>query len=300
MDGCTGFKTAAAEAVPGPVAVMDPFHVVAVAGDALDRCRQRVQQDTRGHRGRTGDPLYSIRRGLRTGTELLTGRQRSRLDAVFTDDRHLAVQVSWQIYQRIVAAYRNPDRLAAKTALTKLITTIGRGVPAQLPEVATLGRTLTRRATDVLAYFDRPGHLMGRRRRSTAVSNTFPAPPSVSATSPTTSPDHYSKPAASDHNYTLDSDEPLYSGDHRHGRPRGGNTRASRCCAITGYATWPRLAQSACRGLPIPAAACRTRRRRPRCLPAEKPARRPAIPGPRTYFRIWRAMTMRLIWLVPS
>ena len=86
MDGFTGFKTAAAEVVPDAVAVMDPFHVVALAGDALDRCRQRVQQDTCGHRGRTGDPLYGIRRVLRTGADLLTDRQRARLVAVFADD----------------------------------------------------------------------------------------------------------------------------------------------------------------------------------------------------------------------
>jgi len=42
MDGFTGFKTAAAEEIPDAVAVMDPFHVVALASDALDRCRQRV------------------------------------------------------------------------------------------------------------------------------------------------------------------------------------------------------------------------------------------------------------------
>ena len=157
MDGFAGFKTAAAETVPDAVAVMDPFHVVALAGDAMDRCRQRIQQQTCGHRGRTGDPLYGIRRALRTGTELLTGRQRYRLNAVFADERHVAVQVTWTIYQRIVAAYRNPDRAAAKTSLTKVIKMIGRGVPGQLPELATLGRTLTRRAGDVLAYFDRVG-----------------------------------------------------------------------------------------------------------------------------------------------
>ena len=42
MDGFTGFKTAAADVVPDAVAVMDPFHVAALAGDALDRCRQRI------------------------------------------------------------------------------------------------------------------------------------------------------------------------------------------------------------------------------------------------------------------
>jgi transposase len=135
---------------------MDPFHVVALAGDALDRCRQRVQQRTCGHRGRTGDPLYGIRRVLRTGADLLTDRQRQRLTAVFATDAHVEVEATWGIYQRIVAAYRNPDRAAAKTELTKIISAISTGVPTALTELTTLGRTLKRRAADVLAYFDRP------------------------------------------------------------------------------------------------------------------------------------------------
>jgi transposase len=157
MDGFTGFKTAAAETVPDAVAVMDPFHVVALAGDALDRCRQRVQQQTRGHRGRTGDPLYGVRRVLRTGTELLTDRQRQRLDAVFADEAHVEVEATWGVYQRIVAAYRRPDRRAAKTDLMNIIAAISAAVPAALTELITLGRTLKRRAGDVLAYVDRPG-----------------------------------------------------------------------------------------------------------------------------------------------
>ena len=80
MDGFTGFKTAAAEELPDAVAVMDPFHVVRLAGDALDRCRRRVQQELHGHRGRAGDPLYRARRTLHTGADLLTDRRRERLD----------------------------------------------------------------------------------------------------------------------------------------------------------------------------------------------------------------------------
>lgn len=55
MDGFTGFKTATTEELPAAVAVMDPFHVVRLAGDALDR--RRVQQELHGHRGRKDDPL---------------------------------------------------------------------------------------------------------------------------------------------------------------------------------------------------------------------------------------------------
>jgi hypothetical protein len=46
MDGFTGFKTATAEELPDAVTVMDPFHVVRLAGDALDTCRRRVQQSS--------------------------------------------------------------------------------------------------------------------------------------------------------------------------------------------------------------------------------------------------------------
>jgi transposase len=157
MDGFTGFKTAAAEELPDAVTVMDPFHVAALAGDALDRCRQRIQQQTCGHRGRTGDPLYGARRVLRTGADLLTDKQKRRLAAVLNNDAHVEVEATWLYYQRIVAAYRDPDRVAAKTALADVITELRAGVPKPLTELIRLGRTLARRAADVLAYFDRPG-----------------------------------------------------------------------------------------------------------------------------------------------
>jgi len=156
MDGFTGFKTAAVEQLPDAVEVMDPFHVVQLAGDALDRCRQRVQQETLGHRGRAGDPLYGARRTLHTGLDLLTDKQKTRLDAVFSDDQHAPVEVTWGVYQNLVDAYRNPDRAAGRQAMQRVITAIDREVPAALAELRKLGSTLKRRAGDVLAYFDHP------------------------------------------------------------------------------------------------------------------------------------------------
>jgi len=157
MDGFIGFKTATTEQLPDAVAVMDPFHVVRLAGDALDQCRRRVQQDTCGHRGHAGDPLYASRRTLHTGADLLTDKQKAKLLALFASDRHVQVEVSWNIYQDMIAAYRNPDRAAGRAKMTRLIDTLSTGVPTALSELVTLGRTLKRRAADVLAYFDRPG-----------------------------------------------------------------------------------------------------------------------------------------------
>jgi transposase len=136
---------------------MDPFHVVRLAGDALDRCRRRVQQAVHGHRGRVGDPLYRARRTLHTGADLLTDRQRRRLERLFATDEHVEVEATWAVYQRMIAAYREPDRTTGRAVMTKLIASLSRDVPAALREVITLGRTLKQRAVDILAYFDRPG-----------------------------------------------------------------------------------------------------------------------------------------------
>ena len=157
MDGFTGFKTATAEELPDAVTVMDPFHVVRLAGDALDACRRRVQQDLHGHRGRTGDPLYRARRTLHTGAGLLTDKQHQRLVDLFKRDEHVEVEATWGIYQRMVTAYREPDRPRGKELMTSLIESVSEGVPAALTELRRLGRTLKQRAADVLAYFDRPG-----------------------------------------------------------------------------------------------------------------------------------------------
>ncbi|WP_454777564.1 ISL3 family transposase [Georgenia muralis] len=157
MDGFTGFKTATAEELPDAVTVMDPFHVVRLAGDALDQCRRRVQQHTRGHRGRKGDPLYTARRTLHTGADLLTDRQQDRLSRLFATDAHVEVEATWAIYQRMITAYREPDKSRGRHTMQRLIDSLSHGVPGALTEIVTLGRTLKKRAVDVLAYFDRPG-----------------------------------------------------------------------------------------------------------------------------------------------
>jgi len=157
MDGFTGFKTATTEELPDAVAVMDPFHVIRLAGDALDQCRRRVQQAVHGHRGRTCDPLYRARRTLHTGEDLLTDKQRARLSALFATDEHVEVEATWGIYQAMIAAYREPDRSRGRQLMRTLIDSVSQGVPGALGEVGTLGRTLNKRAADVLAYFDRPG-----------------------------------------------------------------------------------------------------------------------------------------------
>ena len=57
----------------------------------------------------------------------------------------------------MITAYRDPDRTRGRSVMTSLIDSLSRNVPSVLTEVLTLGRTLKKRAADVLAFFERPG-----------------------------------------------------------------------------------------------------------------------------------------------
>ena len=157
MDGFTGFKTAAVQVLPQAVEVMDPFHVVRLAGDALEDCRQRIQRQTLGRRGRRTDPLFNARRTLLTGQDLMTAHQWDRIGRLFTPLGHAPVEATWGVYQQLVAAYRHPDPTQGKKLLASVIRSLSTGVPPGLPEIRRLGSTLKRRAVDILAYFDKIG-----------------------------------------------------------------------------------------------------------------------------------------------
>ena len=58
LDPFQGYKNAIDDQLQDATSVLDAFHIVKLAGDAPGEVRRRVQQDTTGHRGRKGDPLY--------------------------------------------------------------------------------------------------------------------------------------------------------------------------------------------------------------------------------------------------
>ncbi len=76
---------------------------------------------------------------------------------MFEPLEHAEVEATWSIYQRVITAYREPKRKLGKAALQAVIETLKTGIPSELVELRKLGRTLNRRAVDVLAYFDHPG-----------------------------------------------------------------------------------------------------------------------------------------------
>ncbi|QQM67938.1 transposase [Actinomyces weissii] len=156
MDVFTGFKSAVTHVLPEVREVMDPFHVVALAGDKLDQCRRRLQRQTTGHRGRKDDPAYRARRLLHTGAGLLSDKAYRRLEHVFADEPHAAVEATWSVYHKIVSAYRAKASATGEVVMSKVIDTLSSGVPQALEELAEPDPTLNKRRTDILAYFDNP------------------------------------------------------------------------------------------------------------------------------------------------
>ena len=193
-----GPESAADQELPQARAVMDPFHVVSLAASKLDECRRRIQRAIAGRRGRAGDPLYRARRTLHTGAGLLTDTQARRLQALFADERHAAVQAAWGVYQRLIQAYRTEEAGLGKYLMQRLIDSLRQAVPEGLEEIQTLARTLTERASDILAYFDRPrtsnGPTPSHQRTPGAPTRHRPG---ICATSPTTPSAASSTPDAS-------------------------------------------------------------------------------------------------------
>ena len=94
---------------------------------------------------------------LRTRSCLLTPRQQHQLADLFASDCHVALEVTWSVYQNIIDAYRDPNKVRGKALMQAEINTLtSTRVPRGLTELMTLGRTLKRRAGDILAYFDHP------------------------------------------------------------------------------------------------------------------------------------------------
>ena len=94
---------------------------------------------------------------LRTRSCLLTPRQQHQLLNLFSGEEHVALEVTWSAYQNIIDAYRDPNKVRGKALVQAEINTLtSTRVPRSLTELMTLGRTLKRRAGDILAYFDHP------------------------------------------------------------------------------------------------------------------------------------------------
>lgn len=132
--------------------VLDHFHVIRLANQAIDDVRRRVQQSVLGHRGRKGDPLYSVRKILLVASERLTERGLERLLTAFASpngdpgDEVAATYLGKELLREVYAADGLTDALEALGVFYDWTAKSG------IPELKRLARTVARWEPEILAY----------------------------------------------------------------------------------------------------------------------------------------------------
>jgi len=79
IDMCTIFKSAIKQALPDAKIVVDHFHVVQLANNAVDEVRCRVTTQLRGRRGRKGDGEWDVRNTLTRNFENLSQSRKDKM-----------------------------------------------------------------------------------------------------------------------------------------------------------------------------------------------------------------------------
>ena len=139
IDLSEAYRQAVQLVLPDAAVVADKFHVVALAGRAL----QAVHGETR----RRGTVAWLLQRGV----ERLRAEEQQRLAAALQRDRRLAT--AWTLKEELRAVYRAPTPGAAERALSAWI----RDAEASgLQPFARTARTLRRWRAEVLNYWRDP------------------------------------------------------------------------------------------------------------------------------------------------
>jgi len=145
------FRAALSRHLAHATQVADPFHVVAVGTRAVDTVRRRIQQETLGHRGRSGDPLYRARKLLTLAAERLDDGGERRLHRLLR-----AGDPNRELYDTWVAkeCLRDLYTLAAEPALAAdwLDQLIGDLADSPVVELRGMARTLRRWRDHILAW----------------------------------------------------------------------------------------------------------------------------------------------------
>ena len=148
LDMSGPYQVAYDRVLPHAYQVADPFHVVRLANRCVDLVRRRVQNETLGHRGQKGDPLYRIRRLLIMASERLDNRGEKRIQGLLrAGDPYGEVRDAWYAKESIRDIYQIGDPQLASEFTQQLSGDLqDRSLPR---EVNRLGRTIARWATQI-------------------------------------------------------------------------------------------------------------------------------------------------------
>jgi hypothetical protein len=156
IDMCTIFKSAIVQALPHATLVVDHFHVVQLAHQALNEVRRRVTVQVHGRRGRAGDREWDLRNRLTRSAKRMRAE---RVDKLCDDLAQLPAGISvpvlaaWNakedLLDLLALARTNPNREHVARLLHRFYQ---RCADSGLPELARLATTIQIWWPQILAF----------------------------------------------------------------------------------------------------------------------------------------------------
>jgi hypothetical protein len=199
--------------------VIDRFHLVQLAGDAVTEVRRRVTMTTRGRRGRGSDPEWPLRNLLRRNREYLSDRGFTKLWNTLIDlgGPELTILRAWiakDLFRQVLALTgTGVDRSVISHRLYRFYTWCA---DADVPELERFATTIS----TWWRYIERccgPGSRMLETGATTGSSNSTPGTRSDIGTPQTSAYEHAAQPPAepADASTPINFDEPLLGAGER-------------------------------------------------------------------------------------
>ena len=156
IDPCAVYRSAISRALPCAVIVVDHFHLVRLANQAVTRVRQRVTREDLGRRGTSKDPAWANRRRLLRGRERLSEQAFTRMWEQITahepTGQLLATWIAKEELRCLLALARTrPARSEISSQLFRFYDWCAR---ADVPEVTRLAQTIEAWWPQILAFLD--------------------------------------------------------------------------------------------------------------------------------------------------
>jgi hypothetical protein len=130
--------------LPNATLVVDHFHLVALANDALTKVRRRVTWDLRDRRGRRIDPEWANRRRLLRARERLSDKSFAKMwNTIVSEDNTSQILSAW-IAKEELRTLLSTVRIGGDPHLTRhrLHRFLAWCIDSQIPELLTLAATI--------------------------------------------------------------------------------------------------------------------------------------------------------------
>jgi transposase len=156
IDPCAVYRSAVGRALPNAVIVVDHFHLVRLANQAVTKVRQRVTRQVLGRRGTSRDPAWANRRRLLRARERLTSEQFHRMwEEISAQEATGELLAAWiakeELRFLLSLARTRPPRSEISNRLFAFYDWCAR---ADVPEVTTLAKTIEAWWPQILAFID--------------------------------------------------------------------------------------------------------------------------------------------------